>query len=71
MVIHVQKDIEDMKKIYMSPAMDVIELKNQQSLLAGSVLGIDSNATFSDEGSVGAPEFEIEIPEAPYPYSEL
>ena len=63
-----------MKKIYMSPAMDVIELKNQQSLLAGSVLGIDSNATFSDEGNVGAPEFVeefLQLPEVPYPYSEL
>ena len=26
-----------MKKTYMSPAMDVIELKNQQQLLAGSL----------------------------------
>ena len=25
-----------MKKIYMSPSMDVIELKNEQMLLAGS-----------------------------------
>ena len=55
-----------MKKIYMSPAMDVIELKNQQSLLAGSVLGIDSNSTFSDEGNVGAPEYDVEIPEPSY-----
>ena len=46
-----------MKKIYMSPAMDVIELKNQQSLLAGSVLGI------GDPGSANlaeSPEFEEE-----------
>jgi hypothetical protein len=26
-----------MKKIYMSPEVDVIEIKNQQTLLAGSV----------------------------------
>ena len=53
--------IEDMKKIYNSPVMDVIELKNQQSLLAGSVLGIDSNATFSDEGNVGASELDTPV----------
>lgn len=60
-----------MKKIYMSPTMDVIELKHQQTLLAGSTLGI------GDPGSANeaeAPEFEddfLELPETPYPFSEL
>ena len=43
-----------MKKIYMRPTVDVIELKHQQTLLAGSA------------NEAEAPEFEIEIPEPPY-----
>lgn len=51
-----------MKKIYMSPVMDIIELK-KQTLLAGSLpMGSgDVNPTNAD-----APEFDIEIPEPPY-----
>ena len=52
-----------MKKIYMSPTVDVIELKHQQTLLAGSTIGL------GDPGSANeaeAPEFDIEIPEPPY-----
>lgn len=54
-----------MKKIYMSPAMDVIELKNQQSLLAGSVEAPFGEGTLGG-GNAAAPEFDIEIPEPPY-----
>lgn len=52
-----------MKKIYMSPTVDVIELKHQQTLLAGSTIGL------GDPGSANeaeAPEFEIEISEPLY-----
>ena len=44
-----------MKKTYMSPEMDVIELKNQQQLLAGSTpaLGGDLGA----EDPILSPEF--------------
>ena len=52
-----------MKKIYMSPEMDIIELKNQHSLLAGS-LPIGSGDV--DPVNADAPEFDIEIPEPPY-----
>ena len=49
-----------MKKIYMSPVMDVIELKHQQTLLAGSVAGF--NGDLDDDGGDGgaalAPEHE-------------
>jgi len=49
-----------MKKIYMSPTMDVIELKHQQTLLAGSVDGF--NGALDDTGGNGgdalAPEHE-------------
>ena len=43
-----------MKKIYKSPEMDVIKLKHQQTLLAGSLPKGDD---YNGEG-VGAPEFE-------------
>ena len=42
-----------MKKIYMSPEMDVIELKNQQALLTGSDFGSGTK----DGGSAAAPDF--------------
>ena len=42
-----------MKKIYMSPEMDVIELKNQQQLLAGSDFGSGTKPG----GSAAAPDF--------------
>ena len=60
-----------MKKTYMSPMMDVIELKNQQTLLAGS---LPMGTGDVDPSNADAPEFEVEflqLPEAPYPYSEL
>lgn len=45
-----------MKKTYMSPQMDVIELKNQQMLLAGSTtLPVDGEGSAND---AEAPEFE-------------
>ena len=37
-----------MKKIYMSPQMDVIELKSHQTLLAGSA-GVAEGNTLGDE----------------------
>ena len=48
-----------MKKIYMSPVMDVVELK-KQTLLAGSIpaLGGDFEGTGSD---VLAPDFDSEL----------
>lgn len=42
-----------MKKIYMSPEMDVIELKNQQALLTGSDFGSGT----MPGGSAAAPGF--------------
>ena len=43
-----------MKKIYMSPTMDVIELKNQQTLLAGSLLMGDGDI---NPANADAPDF--------------
>ena len=45
-----------MKKIYMSPQMDVIELKNQQMLLAGSTTVPVGGE--GDAGNAEAPEYE-------------
>ena len=45
-----------MKKTYMSPEMDVIELKNQQQLLAGSTPTLGGNLGGSDP--ILAPEYD-------------
>ena len=46
-----------MKKIYLSPVMDVVELKHQQTLLAGSVeVPILDDSTINAE-AVDAPTF--------------
>ena len=47
-----------MKKTYMSPKMDVIELKNQQQLLAGSTLGLGDPGSAND---AEAPGFDDDI----------
>ena len=45
-----------MKKIYNSPEMDIIELKQQQTLLAGSVpFTVDESPI--DENTVDTPTF--------------
>ena len=62
-----------MKKTYINPTIEVIVLKNQQSLLAGSVQAPFGDGTLGG-GNAAAPEFEVEfleLPEVPYPYSEL
>jgi hypothetical protein len=46
-----------MKKIYISPEMDVIEYQNQQMLLAGSVVFNVEDTTIPAE-NVDAPIFE-------------
>ena len=43
-----------MKKIYLTPEMEIIEVKAQQTLLAGSVPMYGTNA----EGEALAPEYE-------------
>ena len=53
-----------MKKIYMSPTMDVIELKHQQTLLAGSTPGLGGDLGNGDP--ILAPDYDVEIPEPPY-----
>ena len=47
-----------MKKTYMSPAMDVIELKNQQQLLAGSLPMVSGDV---NPNTADAPEFGEDV----------
>ena len=54
-----------MKKKYINPTIEVIDLKNQQALLAGSVQASFGDGTL-DGGAAAAPEFDVEIPEPPY-----
>lgn len=54
-----------MKKIYMSPVMDVIELINQQTLLAGSKMP-KSDTDITNDGeilapSIDSPDYELEF----------
>ena len=42
-----------MKKIYMSPEMDVIELKNQQQLLAGSTIPLGGSGSANNAEAPG------------------
>ena len=48
------KKIEDMKKTYINPELEVIKIKTQKSILIGS----DPQDTPPDE--YGAPEFEFD-----------
>lgn len=48
-----------MKKIYISPKMDVVEIKNQPALLAGS-FDDQLNTTGGDGSNALAPELEFE-----------
>jgi hypothetical protein len=49
-----------MKKTYINPEMEVVEMKVQQMLAASSIGITEGNI---DAGDVGAPEFEF-MPEA-------
>ena len=41
-----------MKKTYINPTLDVVEIKYQHQLLAGSTLGIDPTVEITDEGEL-------------------
>ena len=47
-----------MKKEYINPEMEVVEIKAQHQLLAGSFTGNTSNPTPGDAGGAAAPEFD-------------
>jgi hypothetical protein len=51
-----------MKKDYLKPSMEAVEIKNRQQVLAGSVTGVDGNVfdgTINGSNEPGrAPEFQ-------------
>ena len=56
MVIHVQKII-DMKKIYMTPEMEIVELDMLQPILTGSLPMVsDPGSEIDNSGDILAPE---------------
>jgi hypothetical protein len=50
-----------MKKEYIFPEIEVVELKAQHQLLAGSFSGDPTNPTPGDAGGAAAPEFDFEF----------
>ena len=49
-----------MKKTYINPTLDVVEIKYQHQLLAGSTLGIDPTVQITDEGDLLSCENDFE-----------
>ena len=49
-----------MKKTYINPTLDVVEIKYQHQLLAGSTLGIDPTVQITDEGDLLSRENDFE-----------
>ena len=49
-----------MKKTYINPTLDVVEIKYQHQLLAGSTLGIDPTVQITDEGDLLSREHDFE-----------
>lgn len=49
-----------MKKTYINPTLDVVEIKYQHQLLAGSTLGIDPTVEITDEGELLSRENDFE-----------
>ena len=49
-----------MKKTYINPTLDVVEIRYQHQLLAGSTLGIDPTVQITDEGDLLSRENDFE-----------
>ena len=49
-----------MKKTYINPTLDVVEIKYQHQLLAGSTLGIDPTVEITSEGELLSRENDFE-----------
>ena len=48
-----------MKKIYMQPEMEIVEIKHQQTLLAGSAPVLDNTDDFGTEDPILAPGLDV------------
>ena len=49
-----------MKKTYINPTLDVVEIRYQHQLLAGSTLGIDPTVQITDEGDLLSREMDFD-----------
>ena len=59
-----------MKKTYINPTLDVVEIKYQHQLLAGSTLGIDPTVQITDEGDLLSREMEFDDEEDDFDFDE-
>ena len=59
-----------MKKTYINPTLDVVEIRYQHQLLAGSTLGIDPTVQITDEGDLLSREMEFDDEEDDFDFDE-
>ena len=59
-----------MKKTYINPTLDVVEIKYQHQLLAGSTLGIDPTVEITDEGDLLSREMDFDDEEDDFDFDE-
>ena len=59
-----------MKKTYINPTLDVVEIKYQHQLLAGSTLGIDPTVQITDEGDLLSREMDFDDEEDDFDFGE-
>ena len=59
-----------MKKTYINPTLDVVEIKYQHQLLAGSTLGIDPTVQITDEGDLLSREMDFDDEEEDFDFDE-
>ena len=59
-----------MKKTYINPTLDVVEIKYQHQLLAGSTLGIDPTVQITDEGDLLSREMDFDDEEDDFDFDE-
>ena len=59
-----------MKKTYINPTLDVVEIRYQHQLLAGSTLGIDPTVQITDEGDLLSREMDFDDEEDDFDFGE-
>jgi hypothetical protein len=59
-----------MKKTYINPTLDVVEIRYQHQLLAGSTLGIDPTVQITDEGDLLSREMDFDDEEDDFDFDE-
>ena len=59
-----------MKMTYINPTLDVVEIRYQHQLLAGSTLGIDPTVQITDEGDLLSREMDFDDEEDDFDFDE-